>query len=56
MVEIKLSNADMKLLDEVLTRSLDQLHDEITHTNSTEYRDMLKKRKGALLKIQGRLH
>ena len=56
MIEIKLSNTQKKVLNETLATSLNQLHDEITHTDSTEYRDMLRKRKEILLKIQGLLH
>jgi len=56
MVDLKLNNTEKKVLNETLSRSLSQLHDEISHTDSTEYRDMLKKRKAVLLKIQGLLH
>jgi hypothetical protein len=55
MVDIKLNNQEKKVLHKTLTQSLDQLHDEISHTDSTEYRDLLKKRKEILLKIQGLL-
>lgn len=56
MIELKLNNKEKAVLNETLTASLSQLHDEISHTDSTEYRDMLKKRKAVLLKIQGLLH
>jgi hypothetical protein len=56
MIDLKLSNNERKVLDETLVMSLNQLRDEISHTDSTEYRDMLKKRKEILLKIQSRLH
>jgi hypothetical protein len=45
MIDLKLNNTEKKVLSETLVRSLSQLHDEISHTDSTEYRDMLKKRK-----------
>lgn len=56
MIDLKLNDKEKNVLNETLVRSLNQLHDEISHTDSTEYRDMLKKRKEILLKIQGLLH
>lgn len=56
MIDLKLNKNEKTILDETLTRSLSQLHDEISHTDSTEYRDMLKQRRDVLLKIQGLLH
>lgn len=56
MIDLKLNNKEKKILDETLGQSLSQLHDEISHTDSTEYREMLKKRKEVLLKIQGLLN
>jgi hypothetical protein len=55
MVDLKLNNQEKQALYETLTQSLGRLHDEISHTDSTEYRDLLKKRKEVLLKIQGLL-
>lgn len=56
MIDLKLNNTEKEVLSEILASSLSQLHDEISHTDSTEYRDMLKKRKEVLIKIQGLLH
>ena len=56
MIELKLNKNESTVLYETLDRSLSQLHDEICHTDSTEYRDMLKNRREVLLKIQGLLH
>jgi hypothetical protein len=56
MIDLKLNNREKKILDETLAHSLSQLSDEISHTDSIEYREMLKKRKVVLLKIQGLLH
>ena len=56
MIDLKLNNNERKVLNETLARSLNQLHDEISHTDSTEYRDTLKKRKEILIKIQSQLH
>ena len=56
MIDLKLNKNEKTVLRETLTRSLSQLHDEISHTDSSEYRDMLKKRREVLLKIQGLLH
>lgn len=56
MIDLKLNNNERKILSETLMMSLNQLHDEISHTDSTEYRDILKKRKEILLKIQDKLH
>jgi hypothetical protein len=55
MIDLKLNKNERKVLNETLVMSLNQLRDEISHTDSTEYRDMLKKRKEILLKIQGKL-
>ena len=56
MIDLKLNAREKKVLYETLTQSLSQLQNEISHTDSTEYRDNLKKRKEILLKIQGLLH
>ncbi len=56
MIDLKLNNTEKKVLSETLERSLSQLRDEISHTDSVEYRDMLKKRKEVLIKIQGLMH
>jgi hypothetical protein len=56
MIDLKLNSNESKVLNETLVMCLNQLYDEISHTDSTEYRDMLKKRKEILLKIQGKLH
>lgn len=56
MIDLKLNNTEKKVLRETLTSSLSLLHDEIRHTDSAEYRDMLKKRQEVLTKIEGLLH
>lgn len=56
MIDLKLNKNEKTVLSETLARSLSQLHDEISHTDSSEYRDILKKRREILLKIQGLLH
>lgn len=56
MIDLKLNNTEKKVLSETLERSLSQLHDEISHTDSVEYREMLKKRKEVLQKIQSLMH
>ena len=56
MIDLKLNNTERKVLSETLEKSLSQLRDEICHTDSFEYRDMLKKRKEVLIKIQSLMH
>ena len=56
MIDLKLDKNEKTVLSETLMRSLSQLQDEISHTDSSEYRDILKKRREILLKIQGLLH
>jgi hypothetical protein len=55
MIDLKLNTQEKKVLSETLSQSLSQLHDEIRHTDATEYRALLKKRQKVLLKIQGLL-
>ncbi|MGW8312000.1 MAG: hypothetical protein ACWGOL_02065 [Desulfuromonadales bacterium] len=51
MIDLKLNTQEKKVLCETLSQSLSQLHDEIRHTDATEYRALLKKRQKVLLKI-----
>ena len=56
MIDLKLNDKEKKVLNDTLTDCLSRLHDEIAHTDSTEYRDKLKKRQEILVKIKGRLN
>ncbi|MCK4508701.1 MAG: hypothetical protein KAU27_09175 [Desulfuromonadales bacterium] len=56
MINLKLNNAEKQILDEILATSLNRLGDEISHTDSRDYRDVLKERKEVLLKIKEKLH
>lgn len=55
MITISLNSKEKEILEQTLSASLDRLHDEIHHTDSTEYRDRLKERKEVLKKIQEQL-
>ena len=56
MIDLRLNKEEAILLDQALSRSLSLLHDEIAHTDSTDYRDMLKSRRSVLLHIQSLLN
>lgn len=56
MIDLKLNSEETIILEETLSRSLSLLHDEIAHTDSNEYRNMLKTRKEVLLHIQSLLN
>ena len=51
MVTLRLDDAKTDLLKQVLEVSLSELHMEIAHTDSWEYREMLKDRETALKEI-----
>ncbi len=56
MIELKLNDAEEKVLAETLETSLGRLRDEISHTDARDYRDFLKERKEILLKLREKLH
>jgi len=51
MATIRLNNEKSDLLKQVLEGSLSELHMEIAHTDSWEYREMLKQREESLNEI-----
>ncbi len=51
MVTLRLDEARTDLLKQVLDVSLSELHMEIAHTDSWEYREMLKDREAHLKEI-----
>lgn len=56
MMTLSLDQQEKDILQQTLQASLNRLRDEISHTDSSEYRDLLKSRKEVLIKIQERLH
>ncbi len=56
MMNFELNDEQAKVLAEVLESSLSGLADEISHTDTREYRDFLKERKETLKKIREMLH
>lgn len=56
MLNLTLSENEGKLLSEVLDISLNRLGDEISHTDSHDYRERLKERRELLQKLRGKLH
>ena len=51
MTELELDDREKGVLADVLKRSLSDLHTEIAHTDSGEYRDMLKARRAVVEKV-----
>lgn len=51
MLQLELSTTEAKTLREVLESFLSDLHLEIAHTDSADFRDMLKERKQVILKV-----
>ena len=51
MVTLRLDDKKSDLLKQVLDVSLSELHMEIAHTDSWEYREMLKEREESLKEI-----
>ncbi len=56
MNNLQLSDEERKVLADVLDASLSELGDEISHTDTRDYRQFLKDRKEVLTKIRGMLH
>ena len=53
---LELSQTEEQVLAETLKTSLVRLSDEISHTDSHDYREFLKERKEVLVKLSERLH
>ena len=56
MMRLELSKTEEKVLADALESSLTRLRDEISHTDTHEYREFLKERKEILLKLREKLH
>ena len=50
MLELKLDEEEASILADVLENDLSDLRMEIAHTDSFDYREMLKRRKAVLMK------
>ena len=55
MIQIELSEAEAAALREVLRSYLSDLHTEIAHTDTYDYRERLKERQALLKALQQRL-
>jgi hypothetical protein len=56
MMRLELSDVEEQVLADTLKSSLNRLGDEISHTDSRDYRDFLKERKEVLIKLSEKLH
>jgi len=56
MMNLELSDKQRTALADMLDTSLSALHDEISHTDTREYREMLRERQDVLTEIRTRLH
>jgi len=56
MMNLKLNDSEGKILAETLDVSLSRLGDEISHTDSRDYRELLKQRRDILEKLRQKLH
>ena len=55
-MRMELNDVEEKVLADTLKASLGRLSDEISHTDSHDYREFLKKRKEILLRLTSKLH
>lgn len=56
MKTLELNVEEQQLLKESLERSVRDLEMEIRHTDSHDFKDMLRKKKAALDELQAKLH
>ena len=56
MMHLELDEEERNALAETLDTDLSGLTDEISHTDTRDYREFLKKRREVLEKIRGMLH
>ena len=56
MMRLELSDTEEKVLVDALDSNLGRLQDEISHTDSHDYRVFLKERKEILIKLREKLH
>jgi hypothetical protein len=56
MVRLELNDAEEEALANTLESSLSRLGDEISHTDSHDYRELLKDRKEILVRLREKLH
>ncbi|MCF6179735.1 MAG: hypothetical protein L3J63_10160 [Geopsychrobacter sp.] len=56
MMRVELNNVEEKVLAETLKTSLGRLTDEISHTDSHDYREFLKERREILTRLSEKLH
>ena len=56
MKRLELNDAEKEVLADTLESSLSRLGDEISHTDSHDYRELLKNRKVILARLREKLH
>lgn len=55
MIQLELTNEEEQDLKEEVTKRLTAIDEEIAHTDSKEFRDMLKRRREAIRKFLAKL-
>ncbi|WP_303721505.1 hypothetical protein [Malonomonas rubra] len=55
-MKLELNKTEERMLVDILETSLNQLQDEISHTDAYDYREMLKARKVVLQALKSKLH
>jgi len=56
MMRLELNKTEGEVLMSTLESSLSRLSDEISHTDSHEYREFLKVRKEVLIRLREKMH
>jgi len=56
MMRLELNDLEEKVLADALDSNLSRLSDEISHTDTHDYRVFLKERKEILIKLREKLH
>lgn len=56
MMNLELNENEKKVLADILDSSISGLADEISHTDTRDYREFLKKRRESLERIRSKLH
>lgn len=55
MIQLEITAEEREILVQLLEGCLSDLHDEISHTDNYDYREMLKHRRQVLLKLEDAL-
>lgn len=55
MIQLEITAEEREILVQLLEGCLSDLHDEISHTDNYDYREMLKHRRQVLMKLEDAL-